>query len=83
MCKAVLGVGLLRLSFLKAASDIFAPMSGRVVEINNKLEDDPALINKQCYTKGWIAKIEIKDMEETGNLMTADDYRSYLDTLDH
>ena len=68
---------------VKAASDIFSPMSGRVVEINEKLEDDPAMINKHCYTKGWIAKIEIKDMEETGNLMTADDYRSYLDTLDH
>ncbi|MBF0490232.1 MAG: glycine cleavage system protein GcvH [Candidatus Omnitrophica bacterium] len=68
---------------VKAASDIFCPMSGRVIEVNDKLEDNPALINKSCYDKGWIAKIEIKDMEETGNLMTSDDYRSYLDTLDH
>jgi glycine cleavage system H protein len=66
---------------VKAASDIFCPMSGRVVEINDKLEDNPALINKDCYNKGWIAKIEIKDMEETSNLMSAEDYRSYLDTL--
>jgi glycine cleavage system H protein len=68
---------------VKAASDIFCPMSGRVIEVNDKLEDSPGLINKHCFDKGWIAKIEIKDMEETGNLMTADDYRSFLDTLDH
>ncbi len=68
---------------VKAASDIFSPMSGRVIEVNDKLEDDPALVNKHCYDKGWIAKIELKDMEETGNLMSADEYRSYLDTLDH
>ena len=68
---------------VKAASDIFSPMSGRVVEVNDKLEDNPALINKSCFDKGWIAKIEIKDMEETSNLMTADDYRSYLESLDH
>ena len=68
---------------VKAASDIFSPISGRVVETNTKLEDNPALINKDCFHKGWIAKIEIKDMEETGNLMSADDYRNYLETLDH
>src|SRR3569833_442942 len=66
---------------VKAASDIFCPVSGRVIEINDKLEDNPALINKSCYDKGWIAKIEIKDVDETSNLMSADDYRSYLDTL--
>jgi glycine cleavage system H protein len=68
---------------VKAASDIFAPMSGRVIEINHKLEENPALINKDCFHKGWIAKIEIKDMEEAGNLMSADDYRNYLESLDH
>ena len=68
---------------VKAASDIFSPMSGRVIEVNDKLEDDPALINKDCFDKGWIAKIEIKDMEETNNLMSAEDYRSYLESLDH
>lgn len=67
---------------VKAASDIFCPMSGRVIEVNSKLEDNPALINKSCFEKGWIAKIEIKDMDEAGNLMTADDYRTYLESLD-
>ena len=67
---------------VKAASDIFAPMSGRVTEINRKLEDNPALINKDCYEKGWIAKIEISSPDETSSLMTAEEYRSYLETLE-
>jgi len=66
---------------VKAASDIFAPMSGRVVEINRKLEDNPALINKDCYGKGWIAKIEVSDMDESTNLMSAEEYRNYLESL--
>ena len=68
---------------VKAASDIFAPMSGRVTDINRKLEDNPALINKDCYEKGWIAKIEISSPDETSSLMTAEEYRSYLETLEH
>jgi glycine cleavage system H protein len=68
---------------VKAASDIFAPMGGKVIEINRKLEDNPALINKDCFGKGWIAKIEVKDMDETTNLMNAEEYRNYLESLDH
>jgi glycine cleavage system H protein len=68
---------------VKAASDIFAPMGGKVVEVNRNLEDKPALINKDCYGKGWIAKIEVRDMDESTNLMTEQEYRSYLDTLEH
>ena len=68
---------------VKAASDIFAPLGGTVIEINRDLEDDPSLINKDCYGKGWIAKIELRDIDEGSNLMTAEEYRSYLDTLDH
>ncbi|HBR15308.1 MAG TPA: glycine cleavage system protein GcvH [Candidatus Omnitrophica bacterium] len=66
---------------VKAASDIFSPMSGRVIEVNENLEADPALINKSCYHKGWIAKIEICDMDEASNLMTADEYRSFLESV--
>jgi glycine cleavage system H protein len=68
---------------VKAASDIFAPMGGRVVEINRDLEDNPALINKDSYGKGWIAKIEVRDNDETSNLMTAEEYRNYLESLGH
>ena len=68
---------------VKAASDIFAPIGGRVAEINRNLEENPALINKDCYGKGWIAKIEVRDMEEASNLMSAEEYRNYLETLEH
>ncbi len=68
---------------VKAASDIFAPIGGQVIEINRNLEDKPDLINKDCYGKGWIAKIEIRDMDETSNLMDAEEYRNYLESLDH
>ena len=68
---------------VKAASDIFAPISGRVMEVNDKLEDKPGLINKDCYEKGWIAKIEITNMDEASNLMSAEEYRNYLVTLEH
>jgi len=67
---------------VKAASDIFAPMSGRVIEVNAKLEDAPGMINKHCYTKGWMVKIEISSMDETSNLMTAEEYENYLESIE-
>ena len=68
---------------VKAASDIYAPIGGKVMETNRKLEDTPGLINKDCYGKGWIAKIEVRDMDESTNLMSAEEYRSYLESLAH
>ena len=70
------------LESVKAASDIFSPMSGKVLEVNNELESTPGLINKDCFEKGWIAKIEITAPEETSNLMTADEYQSYLKSME-
>ena len=67
---------------VKAASDIFSPMSGKVTEINAKLESDPGLINRSCYEKGWIAKIELSDIEEKSNLMNAQEYHQFLESLD-
>ena len=67
---------------VKAASDIFCPLSGRVLEVNTALSANPGLINKDCYEKGWIAKIAVTEMEERANLMTAKEYRSFLKSLD-
>lgn len=66
---------------VKAASDIFCPLSGRVLEVNTALEANPGLINKSCYEKGWIAKIEVSDLNERSNLMNAEEYQSYLESL--
>ena len=65
---------------VKAATDIFSPMSGKVIEVNEALEEKPGLINKSPYDKGWIAKIEISDMDEASNLMTAEEYQKYLES---
>ena len=67
---------------VKAASDIFCPVSGTVIEVNAGLESDPGLINRSCYEKGWIAKIEVADAEEKSNLMDAGEYRKYLESLE-
>ena len=66
---------------VKAASDIFAPMSGKVIEVNSTLDAKPQLINKSCYEKGWIARLELSDLEESSNLMTAEEYRSFLESI--
>jgi len=68
---------------VKAASDIYAPMAGKVIEVNRKLEENPGLVNKDCYGKGWIAKIDVRDMDESTNLMSAEEYRSFLESLEH
>jgi glycine cleavage system H protein len=70
------------LESVKAASDIFAPMSGRVLEVNSDLENEPGLINKDCYEKGWIAKIELSALDEKSNLMNAREYVKFLESLD-
>lgn len=67
---------------VKAASDIYAPMSGKVIEVNDALESEPSIINKDCYDKGWIAKIDIAELDETENLMTGEEYRSFLESVE-
>jgi glycine cleavage system H protein len=67
---------------VKAASDIYSPISGRIVEVNSNLESKPALINKSPYDKGWFAKIEVSDMDERSNLMTAEEYQKFLEGLE-
>ena len=73
---------LLSIESVKAASDIFSPMSGKITAVNDELEDDPGLINRDCYEKGWIAKIKISDEDETSNLLTGEEYSNYLESLD-
>ena len=69
------------LESVKAASDIFAPMSGEIIEVNEDLNEEPGLINKSPYEKGWIAKIKISDSEEQTNLMTAEEYGKFLESV--
>ena len=67
---------------VKAASDIYAPLSGKVVEANPGLESAPEALNKSPYGEGWIAVIEVKDLSEKNNLMDAGKYEEYVKTLE-
>lgn len=68
---------------VKAASDIYAPLSGTIIQVNTELDNNPALINQNCYTKGWIAKIKIKNTEEAKNLMDNITYINFVRELEH
>jgi len=62
----------------KAASDVYAPLSGKVTEINDTLETEPELINNDCYKSGWVCKIEITDEKVVEDLMDAKQYAEFL-----
>jgi glycine cleavage system H protein len=64
---------------VKTVSDLFMPVSGEVVEINPLLEENPELVNKDPYGKGWLIKITLKDASETGKLLTAEQYSALLE----
>ena len=59
---------------VKAASDIYSPVGGEVLEINEKLLDEPEIINNSPYEEGWIFKIQPDDIESIKNLLTAEEY---------
>ena len=69
---------------VKAASEIYTPVSGKVKEVNKNLEDTPNLVNKSPYEDGWIFKIEMSDVSEFDKLMSQDEYENtYLKSIKH
>lgn len=65
---------------VKAASDVYAPVSGEVIEGNKALEDDPSLVNTAPETDGWFFKLRLSDNEQLNGLMNADDYKAFVDS---
>jgi glycine cleavage system H protein len=63
---------------VKAASDLYAPLSGKVVAVNDAATQDPALVNRDCYGEGWLVKVELKDPSEVENLKTAAEYKEFI-----
>ena len=59
---------------VKAASDIFAPLSGEVIAINGALEEEPELVNADPYNDGWFYRIQPQDLSELESLLSADEY---------
>jgi glycine cleavage system H protein len=66
---------------VKAASDVYAPLSGEVVETNSAIEDDPGLVNRSAEDEGWFCKIRISDQGQLTKLMDAEAYKAYLADL--
>ena len=63
---------------VKAVSDIYSPVSGKVTEINSALQDNPQLLNESPFEKAWIIKIETSD---TGNLLSPEEYQKHLSEI--
>ena len=63
---------------VKTVSDLYMPVSGEVLEFNSELEDQPDLVNKDPYVKGWIIKVKIEDEAQLDGLLSADAYKASI-----
>ena len=63
---------------VKSVSEIYAPVSGKIININKKLEDEPEIINKSPYDDGWLIELEIKDESQVNNLLDAQAYKKLI-----
>lgn len=68
---------------VKAAADLYMPLAGEIIAVNEELMDQPELVNEDPYGGAWMVKIKIANAEELDDLMDADAYRSYLEERDH
>jgi glycine cleavage system H protein len=63
---------------VKSVSEIYAPISGKIIKVNEKLEDSPELVNKSPYDEGWLVEIEIKNTQEINDLLDSESYKKIL-----
>jgi len=77
------GTGAAVVESVKAASDVYSPVSGTVVEVNSALSDKPETINEDAYGEGWIFVVELDDKEELNDLLSPDDYAELLEDDAH
>lgn len=66
---------------VKAASDVYAPLSGTIVEVNSKLKNDPALVNKEPFGGGWFVKIQASNSSEYEELLSSTEYEAFVKGL--
>ncbi len=64
---------------VKTVSDLFSPLGGEVMEVNDQLEDRPELVNEDPYGDGWMIRIQIADLKELTTLISAEDYGNYVE----
>ncbi|MGN6091503.1 MAG: glycine cleavage system protein GcvH [Luteibacter jiangsuensis] len=77
------GAGTAVVESVKAASDIYAPVSGEVIAVNTVLSDKPETINEDAYGEGWIFKLKISDKSQLDDLLTPDEYAEVAESDDH
>ncbi len=63
---------------VKAVSDLYAPVSGEVIEVNPRLGSEPELVNRSPYEEGWMLRVRLEDPAELDNLLTAEEYRQHI-----
>ena len=63
---------------VKSVSDLFMPVSGEVIAVNEKLGAEPELVNEDCYQKGWMIKVKLDDPKELDKAMSADGYKEFV-----
>lgn len=68
---------------VKAASDIYMPVTGEVIEGNSEVEDAPELVNSSPFEDAWLIKVRISDASELESLMSAEEYEKYLEEVQH
>jgi glycine cleavage system H protein len=66
---------------IKAVSDLYSPLSGKVIEANTSLVDEPGIANSDPYNKAWMIKLELTDAGETNSMLSPDDYKKLVDSL--
>lgn len=72
------GEGFAALESVKAVSDVYAPVSGEIIAVNEELEDSPELVNESPLDKGWIVEIEVDGEAQLGDLMNEEEYKAFL-----
>ena len=63
---------------VKTLADLFLPVSGKILEVNEKIENEPELINSDPYNDGWLVKISISNADELGEILTPEDYKKLI-----
>lgn len=66
---------------VKTISSLYLPVTGEIVEVNQELANNPGFVNESPYEEGWLVKVSLSDEKELDDLMTAEEYKNYLETL--
>ncbi len=77
------GEAFMELESVKSVAEVYAPVSGNIIDVNESLIDSPELINKSPYGDGWLVKIRIANLSEVKNLLTAEEYRKLIKNMEH